>query len=99
MPELLHFPADEFVLCTFAASSLGRHASSTSQSCLSALKAWHLAHNLEWKDSSRLWYMLNGAQNPPCPPINAVMLLQLVNSLDLNSPFDIAVTACAVTAF
>ena len=107
VPDHLRFPADEFVLCAFAASSLGKHAGSTPRSRLSALKAWHVAHNVEWKGSARLRYVLNGVHNrspsssrrPPRPPINARMLSQLVNTLDLSIPLDAAVAACAATAF
>lgn len=107
VPDHLRFPADEFVLCAFAASSLGRHAGATSRARISALKAWHIAHNVEWKGSARLRYVLNGVHNsapsssrrPPRPPINAIMLSQLVENLDLNSPLDAAVAACAATAF
>lgn len=107
IPECLRFPTDEFVLCAFAASSLGRHAGSTPRARLSALKAWHMAHNVEWKGSARLRYVLNGIQNsapdhsrrPPRPPINSRMLVQLVENLDLNSPSDAAIAACAVAAF
>ena len=107
IPEHLRFPADEFVLCAFAASSVGKHARGTPRGHLSALKAWHIAHNLEWKGSPRLRYVLNGIHNlapdsskrPPRPPINAKMLSQLVESLDLNISLDAAVAACATTAF
>ena len=107
VPAHMRFPADEAFLCAFAASSLGRHARSTPRSRLSALKAWHIAHNMEWKGSSRLRYVLNGVHNqapgsssrPPRPPVNARMLLQLIGALDLNSPLDSAVAACAATAF
>jgi hypothetical protein len=107
VPEHLRFPSDEFILCAFAASSFGKHAGGTPRSRLSALKAWHVAHNVEWKGSARLRYVLNGVHNsaprssrrPPRPPITADMLVQLVGNLDLNSPFDAAVAACAVTAF
>ena len=107
VPSHLRFPADEFVLCAFAASSLGRHARSTVSSRLAGLKAWHTAHNVEWKGTARLRYILNGIHNmvprgskqPLRPPINAKMLVQLIETLDLSFPFDMAVAACAVTAF
>jgi hypothetical protein len=107
VPAHLRFPSDEFVLCAFAASSLGRHAGGTPRSRLSALKAWHAAHNVEWKGSERLNFVMNGVRNsapgtskhPPRPPVNARMLSQLVESLDLNSPIDAAIAACAATAF
>lgn len=107
IPEHLRFPANEFVLCAFAASSIGTHSMTTPRNRLSALKAWHIAHNMDWNGSTRLRYVLNGVHNlapgaarrPPRPPINARMLSQLVESLDLESPFDAAVAACATTAF
>ena len=54
VPEHLRFPADEFVLCAFAASSFGKHAGGTPRNRLSALKAWHAAHNVKWNRSARL---------------------------------------------
>jgi hypothetical protein len=107
VPDHLRFPSDEFVLCAFAASSLGKHAGGTPRSRISALKAWHLAHNAEWKGSARLQFVLNGVHNrapnssrrPPRPPVSARMLSQLVETLDLNSPMDAAIAACAATAF
>jgi hypothetical protein len=107
VPNHLRFPADEFILCAFAASSTGVHARGTSRNRLSALKAWHVAHNMEWKGSSRLRYVLNGVHNlaphgskrRPRPPVNATMMEQLVERLDLKNPFDVAVAACATTAF
>ena len=51
IPEHLRFPADEFVLCAFTASSLGKHAGGTPRSRLLALKAWHVMHNMEWRGS------------------------------------------------
>lgn len=107
VPEHLRFPADEFILCAFAASSLGKHAGGTPRSRMTALKAWHAAHNVEWKGSTRLRYILNGVHNfapnsskkPPRPPINATMLVQLVQNLDLDTPLDAAIAACAVTSF
>lgn len=107
VPSHLRFPADEFVLCAFAASSAGVHSRTTPRNRLSALKAWHVAHNMEWKGSARLRYVLNGvhslaphgSKRRPRPPVNATMIVQLVERLNLGDPLDIAVAACAVTAF
>jgi len=107
IPGHLRFPADEFVLCAFAASSVRKHSKNTPRNRLSALKAWHVVHNMEWKGSARLRYVLNGVHNlapgssrrPPRPPVNANMISQLIQRLNLNSPVDIAVAACAATAF
>ena len=107
IPDHLRFPADEFVLCAFAASSVRRHSVNTPRNRMAALKAWHAVHNLEWKGSARLRYVLNGVHNLapdssrhlPRPPVNAIMISQLVQRLDLNSPVDVAVAAGAATAF
>ena len=107
IPEHLRFPADEFVLCAFAAASAGVYARSTPRNQLSALKAWHVAHNLNWNGSSRLRYVLNGVHNltprgskhPPRPPVSAKMIIELIQHLDLDSPLDIAIAACAAMAF
>jgi hypothetical protein len=107
VPDHLRFPADEFILCAFAASSAGIHSRSTPRNRLSALKAWHIAHNVEWKGSSRLRYVLNGVHNLAPrgskrrlrPPVNATMITQLVERLDPNDPLDVAVATCATTAF
>ena len=47
----------------FAASSLSKHSGSTPWACLAAIKAWHIAHNMEWKGSAHLHYVLNGVHN------------------------------------
>ncbi|KAF8797829.1 hypothetical protein BYT27DRAFT_7041133, partial [Phlegmacium glaucopus] len=107
IPNHLRLPADEFVLCAFAASSAGRHAGNTARGRISAIKAWHTIHNVEWKGSARLRYVLNGVDRlapaksikPPRIPINAVMLSHLINALNLLDPLDAAFAACAVTAF
>ena len=107
IPQHLHFPASKLVLCAFTASSTGKHTDSTPHTHLSALKAWHMAHNLEWKGSTWLHQLLNSIHNlapitsrhTPQPPATALMLSQLVSSLNLNLPFDAAVAACTCTAF
>ena len=107
IPDSLCFPVDEFVFCAFAASSAGKHADSTPRARVSAIKAWHIAHNMEWRGSSRLRYVLSGVDNlspassrhPPRPPINLKMLTELVTHLDLNTPLDAAMAACTVIAF
>ncbi|KAF8804299.1 DNA breaking-rejoining enzyme, partial [Phlegmacium glaucopus] len=107
IPNHFRLPADEFVLCAFAASSAGKHAGDTARGKISAIKAWHTIHNVVWKGSARLRYVLNGVDRlapakstkPPRMPINAAMLTQLINALDLSNPLDAAFAACAATAF
>ncbi|KAJ7099846.1 hypothetical protein C8R43DRAFT_964113 [Mycena crocata] len=107
VPKELQLPADEFVLCAFAASSAGIHAGSTPRNNIAALKAWHTAQNAQWNGTSRLHYVLAGVEKltpesskrAPRPPINAAMLRALYNGLDFSNPRDIAVFAAACVAF
>lgn len=107
IPPQFQLPADEFVLCAFAASSAGVHAGSTARNNIAALKAWHIAQGAEWKGSARLHYVLTGVENlapeaskrPPRPPINAAMLLALYEGLDFTKPSDVAIFAAACVAF
>jgi hypothetical protein len=107
VPHKFQLPADEFVLCAFAASSAGVHAGSTARNNIAALKAWHAAQNVGWQGGARLHYVLAGVDNlapdsskrPPRPPINAVMLRALYDGLDFSDPRDVAVFAAACTAF
>ncbi|KAJ7083504.1 hypothetical protein C8R43DRAFT_909495 [Mycena crocata] len=107
IPIRFQLPADEFVLCAFAASGAGVHAGSTARNNIAALKAWHVAQGKTWQGSSRLHYVLAGVENlapetskrPPRPPINAEMLRVLYNGLDFTCPRDVAVFAAACVAF
>lgn len=107
VPQGFQLPADEFVLCAFAASGAGVHSGSTARNNISALKAWHIAQGVTWKGGSRLHYVLAGVEKlapesskrPPRPPINATMLRVLFEGLDLTNPRDIAVFAAACVAF
>ncbi|KAJ7112064.1 hypothetical protein C8R43DRAFT_1138992 [Mycena crocata] len=107
IPIRFQLPADEFVLCAFAASGAGIHAGSTARNNIAALKAWHVAQGQTWKGSSRLHYVLAGVENlapetskrPPRPPINAEMLRVLYNGLDFTYPRDVAIFAAACVAF
>ncbi|KAJ6523727.1 hypothetical protein B0H19DRAFT_1215043 [Mycena capillaripes] len=107
VPKKIQPPADEFVLCAFAATSAGIHAGATAGNNIAALKAWHITQNAEWKGSSRLHYVLAGVENlapesskrPPRPPINSAMLRVLYEGLDFSKPRDVAVFAAACVAF
>jgi hypothetical protein len=107
IPTKFQLPADEFVLCAFAASGAGVHSGSTARNNIAALKAWHIAQNQPWNGGSRLHYVLAGVENlapesskrPPRPPINTAMLRALYDGLDFTSPRDVAVFAAACVAF
>ncbi|KAF8799322.1 hypothetical protein BYT27DRAFT_7045955, partial [Phlegmacium glaucopus] len=49
VPDHLRFPANKYILYAFAVSSVGCHSGSTVQNLISSFKAWHIAHNLDWK--------------------------------------------------
>ena len=106
VPLNLRFPADEFVLCAYAASCAGLNGS-TIRNRFSALKAWHHVHNANWQGGMRLRIVLNGVRNlaprssmrPPRPPISLSMLSQLISSLNLDDPLDVAIAACASVSF
>ena len=107
IPSELRFPANEFVLCAFAASNAGQISGDTVCKYISALKAWHILHNVDWKGGLRLNFVLNGVKNltplssrrPPRPPVNTTMLLSLIDALNLRDPLDAAVAAAASIAF
>jgi len=107
IPIRARLPANEYLLCAFAASKAGHLSGKTIQNHLTALKAWHHIHNVEWKGSAYLRLVMRGTNNltpvsskkPPRPPIDYEMLKKLIQLLDLNKPFDAVVAACASTAF
>ncbi|KAF8809142.1 hypothetical protein BYT27DRAFT_7095095, partial [Phlegmacium glaucopus] len=96
IPNQLQLLADEFVLCTFAASSVGKHAGNTARGQISAIQTWHTIYNVIWKGSAPLQYVLNGvdhlapapSKKQLCMPTNAIILIQLINALDLRDPLD-----------
>lgn len=107
VPSSFRLPADDFVLCAFAASFAGNRAGSTLRNSISALKAWHTVQGAQWQGSKRLHYVMNGvhsltpksSRRPPRPPITTAMLKCLHHNLDLADPFDVTVFACACIAF
>lgn len=107
IPRHLHTPAEEIVLCAFAADNVGRLSASTARNQLAAIKAWHLANNWTWKGSHRLTQILRGvhrltpesSRRPLRPPVNSMMLDLLHQDLNLQTNLDAAIFACACTSF
>ncbi|KAJ7071761.1 hypothetical protein B0H15DRAFT_754358, partial [Mycena belliarum] len=97
-------PADEFLLCAFAASRAGEVAGGTARGAVAAVKAWHIVNGEQWNGGIRLRYTLRGVEKlaPSSskrnerPPVTAAMLDVLDEELDHNDPKDAAVfvTAC-----
>jgi hypothetical protein len=63
IPAKTRFPASEFLLCAFAASKAGHLSGKTIQNHLTALKAWHHIHNVEWKGGTYLRLVMKGINN------------------------------------
>ena len=107
IPINLRLPASEFLLCAFAASNAGKLSGKTIRKHISALKAWHHIHDMDWNGNTRLRLVLRGTHNlspphsrkPIRPPIDRKMLSDLISNLNLQDPFDTCVAACATTAF
>jgi hypothetical protein len=101
------FPADEIVLCTFAASGAGRLTGATARNLMAGLRAWHIAWNADWKGGKRLQYVLNGVEKlrPNSSrrslrlPVTRDMVRALHRNLDLQAPLDVAIFAAACTLF
>ncbi|KAJ6502990.1 hypothetical protein DFH09DRAFT_844939, partial [Mycena vulgaris] len=100
-------PANEFLLCAFAASRVGEIAGGTARGAIAAVKAWHIIHGEEWQGGLRLRYTLRGVENlapegskrEERPPVTAAMLDALEAGLDHNEPKDAAVFTAACCAF
>ncbi|KAF8574462.1 hypothetical protein K439DRAFT_1372417 [Ramaria rubella] len=107
VPPVLRWPANEFVLCTFAAFHVGSTSGNTVRSYMAAPQVWHNTHNAPWHGSACLSYVLCSmekltplsSKHPPHPPITRSMFQVLHSHLDLNSPFDSAIFSAACCAF
>lgn len=106
IPLHLRLPADEHLLCAFAASRVGVLSGETIKSQISALKAWHAYNDAPWCGRARLRYVLHGVANlappssikPPHPPVSRSMLLILAQHLDPTDSFDACCLAAACFA-
>ncbi|KAJ7126598.1 hypothetical protein C8R43DRAFT_1134922 [Mycena crocata] len=100
-------PANEELLCSFAASWVGEIAGVTARGAISAVKAWHIVNDAPWLGGLRLRYVLRGIENlatasskkDPRPPVTAEMLEVLEAELNHNDPKDAAVFAAACCTF
>ncbi|KAJ7709802.1 hypothetical protein B0H17DRAFT_1190960 [Mycena rosella] len=107
IPFHQQLPADEYLLCAFAASRAGEVAGVTARGAIAAVKAWHIMNDTPWKGGIRLRYTLRGVKNlTPAsfihdqrPPVTAAMLEALDKNLDCNDPRDAAVFVSACCAF
>ncbi|KAJ7658112.1 hypothetical protein B0H17DRAFT_1213270 [Mycena rosella] len=51
-------PANEFLLCAFAASRVREIAGGTARGAIAAVKAWHVVHGEQWQGGLQLRYTL-----------------------------------------
>ncbi|KAJ7690994.1 hypothetical protein B0H17DRAFT_576558 [Mycena rosella] len=106
VPHSQRLPADEFLLCAFAASRVGKVAGVTARGAVAAVKAWHIMNDAPWRGNICLRYTLRGIENltpssskrDQRPPVTAAMLDALDKNLDHNDPRDAAVFASACCA-
>jgi hypothetical protein len=94
-----------FLMCAFAASTVGQRAASTARSNLAAVRAWHIEDGVPYAStgSTQLTYVLRGIENvrpassfkPPRSPVSRSMLEMLCQHLDDSCGLDAAVKACA----
>jgi hypothetical protein len=107
VPVASRLPAEEDILCAYAASLMGSRSGSSIKNDISGLRAWHLYHNMPFKGGNRLGLVLRGAEahsppsskRPPRAPASVKMLTCLHNALDHSDPFDAACLAAASVAF
>ncbi|KDN36472.1 hypothetical protein RSAG8_10810, partial [Rhizoctonia solani AG-8 WAC10335] len=107
VPQKFRFPADEMVLCAFAASHARISSGGTAANRIAGLKTWHALANMAWNGGPRLAYVLRGVKNlspssskkPPRPPVSAEMIQFLHDNLDLDSPKEAAIFAVAAVCF
>ena len=102
IPSRLVFPTSEELLCAFVASKL-ELSPATLKNYINGLRAWHLKDNHTFPVSDRVWAILK-APRPPAAvaPVKKPITLPMLELLAANlsqTPFDLAVLACALTAF
>lgn len=104
IPSEQTFPSSDYLVCAFITEQLETVSQSTIKNYVSAIRAWHIRNGYAFSCSDRLNLLTRASRplankNPPRPPVTIEMLLALASNLDLNSPFDACVFACATTAF
>ncbi|KAG2157540.1 hypothetical protein DEU56DRAFT_906174 [Suillus clintonianus] len=103
----LYLPANEFLLCSFAAFESGSRSSGAITNDMSGIRAWHILNNVPYFGGIRLSYVIKGAHSntptnskcPPRPPVTTQMLNLLHSHLDPSNHLDtacLAVSDCAL---
>ncbi|KII86881.1 hypothetical protein PLICRDRAFT_114194 [Plicaturopsis crispa FD-325 SS-3] len=104
VPLADRLPASETLICAFVASRAGKYKETSTQNCVSGVRAWHITNNAPWVMGLRLRQTLRGVHAlapkglPPRPPVTSDMLVILAQELDLSSPLDVCVLAAATSS-
>jgi len=109
IPESCRLPISSQNLRIYIAHKVGVDGASKTNTTISSLRAWHTIQDVQWpQEDSLLSYLRRAAiseapastTRPPRPPVTVHHLAALRRHLNLrSSPLDIAVFACACTAF
>ncbi len=109
IPEERRLPISSHDLRIYFAHKVGFEGASKTNTILSGLRAWHIIQDVPWPSEDQLISNLRRAAAseappsticPPRPPVTVHHLAALRQHLNLQAdPFDIAVFACACTAF
>jgi hypothetical protein len=107
IPFGARLPANEDLLCEFAASYLRTHSGSLVKNYLQGIRAFHIYRNVPYCGSTRLKYVVRGVANAapdsskldPRPPITLAMLMLLADDFSPSSAFDAACFAAATVSF
>lgn len=108
IPEHRRLPISSDDLKMFVAHKVGVEGASKTTNTLAGLRMWHIIQDVDWPDDPALTNLRRAAishappatHRPPRAPVTAAHLAALRQRLNLiNDPRDIAVFACACTAF
>ena len=100
VPPALRLPAHEHLLCAFAASLAGSHRYSTVRNYISAVRAWHIIHDVPWLAGLRLQYVMNGVDHlaPAARPPRAPVCTELTDCLHRDLDKQVPKNACVLLA-
>ncbi|KAJ2929410.1 hypothetical protein H1R20_g7678, partial [Candolleomyces eurysporus] len=106
--EYSRMPTSTVLLAAFVADQALKASSSSINSWMSAVRAWHVINNAPWYGSSEFVCQVKlgslrmapvSSKKIPCNPLTLEHMLTLQKALNLSDSFDAAVWAVACVAF